>query len=64
VVHDEGPSPNMKRLGGTIESFQVRFFHTCLRRVVFLFSSQRPTRALCVVCALCVCVVCVVCRFG
>jgi redox-sensitive bicupin YhaK (pirin superfamily) len=23
VVHDEGPSPNMKKLGGTIESFQV-----------------------------------------
>jgi len=23
VVHDEGPSPNMKRLGGTIESFQI-----------------------------------------
>jgi len=24
VVHDEGPSPSMKQLGGTFESFQVR----------------------------------------
>jgi hypothetical protein len=63
VVHDEGPSPNMKRLGGTIESFQVRFtlFFTTSCCSALLFDSQRTLLMAnaCVVCArvfVCVCV--------